>query len=66
MDDSRYAGMSVNERLFAAGLIDQWDAAARRRDREAMVALLRRVVADAQAEQIADQILPVHPSMVSR
>ena len=38
-----YSGMTVNERLFTAGLIDEWDEAARRRDRAAMISLLMRV-----------------------
>jgi len=37
------SGMTVNERLFHVGLVDQWDAAARRRDRAAMVDILKRV-----------------------
>lgn len=41
------AGMTVNERLFHVGILDQWDAAARRRDRQQMIALLEQVeVAD--------------------
>lgn len=42
-DGRRYGGMTVNERLFSAGLIEQYDDAARRRDRELMIQLLRRV-----------------------
>jgi hypothetical protein len=34
-----FAGMTVNERLFVAGLLDQWDDACRLRDRDAMIAL---------------------------
>ena len=40
---SDYRGMTVNERLVVAGLIDQFDSAARRRDRDAMIALLDEV-----------------------
>jgi hypothetical protein len=36
-------GMTLNERLFAAGLLDEFDAAARRRDREAMIAIFQQV-----------------------
>ena len=35
--------MTVNERLFHVGILDQWDAAVRRRDRKEMVALLVQV-----------------------
>jgi hypothetical protein len=33
----KYAGMTMNERLYFAGLVDRWDAAFRSRDREAML-----------------------------
>lgn len=42
-EPSPLSGMTVNERLFARGLLDQFDAAARRRDRDAMRHLLREV-----------------------
>jgi hypothetical protein len=35
--------MTVNERLFHVGTMDQWVAAARRRDRTTMVRLLAEV-----------------------
>jgi hypothetical protein len=38
-----YAGMTVNERLYCAGIMDQWRDAARRRDRDAMIELLKQV-----------------------
>lgn len=38
-----YAGMTINERLYAAGLMDQFDAAARARDRDAMISILNEV-----------------------
>jgi hypothetical protein len=38
-----YAGMTTNERLFAAGLLEAFDEAARRRDREEMMRLLIEV-----------------------
>jgi hypothetical protein len=57
-DERRYAGMTVNERLFVAGLLDQFDDAARRRDRQAMLAYLRRVaMTDNQATETTDTIL---------
>jgi hypothetical protein len=36
-----FAGMTLNERLVAAGLVERWDAAVRRRDRAAMIAVLK-------------------------
>jgi hypothetical protein len=38
-----FAGMTVNERLFVSGLMPKWDDACRRRDRDAMIALLEKV-----------------------
>lgn len=37
------AAMTVNERLHFVGLMDQWDAAARAHDREAMFKILKQV-----------------------
>lgn len=46
-DKPDYAGMTLNERLFVAGLRDQFDEAARARDRARLIALLVQVeVAD--------------------
>jgi len=38
-----YSGMTVNERLFVSKLMDDFDAAARRRDRAQMISILVRV-----------------------
>lgn len=55
---STYSGMTTNERLFAAGLLDDFDAAARRRDRQQMIAILQRVRFDAaEAASITDAML---------
>ncbi|WP_277784890.1 hypothetical protein [Caulobacter segnis] len=48
------SGMTVNERLFTCGLIDAFDQAAKRRDRESMVALLSEVEVGSET---ADTIL---------
>jgi hypothetical protein len=50
------AGMTVNERLAARGLSDDWDVAVRAGDRDRMVLLLRRV-AMPNAPQVADVVL---------
>lgn len=54
---ARFAGMTVNERLFVAGILDQFDDAARRRDRQAMLAYLIRVLPDKAATETTDAIL---------
>ncbi|HKU47963.1 MAG TPA: hypothetical protein VJQ58_13835 [Burkholderiales bacterium] len=38
-----YAGMTVNERLFEAGLMEDFEAAVRARDRERVISVLTRV-----------------------
>ena len=54
---SRFEGMTTNERLFQAGLLDQWDAAVRGRDRACMLRVLAEVDLTDQAEAIADTVL---------
>jgi hypothetical protein len=49
--------MTVNERLFEAGLSAEWDAAARSRNRARMIELLGKVDLEDQAEWMADTIL---------
>ena len=61
-----FAGMTTNERLFVAGLLQTWDEAATRRDREGMIRLLQRVeVSNADAANIVDQTL-AHPEIYLR
>lgn len=53
---SNYAGMTVNERLFAAGIVDEFDDATRARDRARMITLLAQVDVE-DAEWSVDTIL---------
>ena len=54
---ARFIGMTTNERLAEAGLLDVWDAAFARRDRDEMIALLGQVDLAEQAAWITDQAL---------
>jgi hypothetical protein len=54
---SKYSGMTVNERLSEAGIMDAWDTAAISRNRDRMIELLGQVELSDQAEQIIDTIL---------
>jgi hypothetical protein len=49
--------MTVNERLCSAGLLDQFDAAARSRDRGRLIALLVAVELADEAPGIVDGVL---------
>jgi hypothetical protein len=40
LKDSKYGGMTVNERLYGAGLLEQFDAAVRSKNRNVMLKLL--------------------------
>lgn len=60
MNDSRprYGGMTVNERLVVAGVMDQFDAAIRRRDRTAAIAVLTELdMSHASAASTVDATL---------
>ena len=43
MNDDRFRGMTVNERLFEAGLFDEWDKAVDAKDASTMADILVRV-----------------------
>ncbi|MDB5424652.1 MAG: hypothetical protein JWQ29_2068 [Phenylobacterium sp.] len=49
--------MTVNERLFAADLLGQWDAAVRARDRNEMIGILQKVDMGDQAATTTDAVL---------
>jgi hypothetical protein len=65
-NDRKFAGMTVNERLFAAGVLSRWDDACRRRDRQSMIEVLCEVEFSAvQAASTVDQTL-AHPEVYLR
>jgi hypothetical protein len=58
LSDEQLIGMTVNERLFACGLVDAWDEFARKRDRSQMIALLLQTAIDReQAERTTDAVI---------
>jgi hypothetical protein len=58
----KYSGMSVNERLFAADLLEAFDCAVRACSREGMIEILSKVELEpGEAALTADNIL-AHPT----
>jgi molecular chaperone GrpE (heat shock protein) len=43
MENNKYAGMTVNERLYVSGLMDEFDGAVKIRDTEKIRAILEKV-----------------------
>ena len=41
--DSKYAGMTVNERLYASGLLDRFDQAVQLKDVDVIISILKNV-----------------------
>jgi hypothetical protein len=55
----QYDAMTVNERLFVAGLVDEFDRAVRARDEQSLKRILRDVeVSDDNIDAILKQVLP--------
>lgn len=52
-----FSGMTVNERLFAAGLLAEWDAAMNSFNRERMIQILAKVNLADHAAEIVDSLL---------
>jgi hypothetical protein len=62
MDEKFLGGMTVNERLFASGLLEEFDAAIRAKDKQAALAILERAqLTRAQAVETVEKIL-AHPA----
>jgi len=59
------AGMTVNERLFAVGLLDEFDAAARRGDRTKMIECFTAIGLGADAASRTETVLN-HPTRYGR
>jgi len=61
MTESKYAGMTVNERLYFAGLIDDFDCAAKARDKKKLIAILMQTdLTEKQATETTEALL-AHP-----
>ncbi len=62
MTEENYAGMTVNERLYAAGLVDEFDAAVERGDKDEVVRLLQAVHLSARGAQETADALFANPA----
>lgn len=57
-NEKNYSGITLNERLYDAGLLDDFFKAATRKDRDEMVALLMSIELEKpEAEKTADAVL---------
>ncbi len=54
-----FGGMTVNERLYAAGVLQDWDAAVIRKDKDCLRSLLTQVGLGEQAQMIIARVLSV-------
>jgi hypothetical protein len=52
-----FGAMTVNERLVLGGVIEDWDAAVRARDRRRMAAILAKLEVGDQAARIIEAVL---------
>lgn len=69
MDNKNLKGMTLNERLYALGLLDRYDEAAARKDRNELLNLLKECeLTEQQAHASVEQILnpSSHPSYFKR
>ena len=58
LDIHAYSGMTTNERLYAAGLLEQFDLAAKSRNQELMALILQRVeIPENEALAIAESVM---------
>ncbi len=56
--ETELEGMTVNERLFAMGLLDQWDEATKARDRGTMILILSQcAMSRKQCDETTDAVL---------
>ncbi|WP_434317997.1 hypothetical protein [Leifsonia sp. P73] len=64
MSDSHanYSAMTVNERLFVAGLLDPWDRAINRCDREKAIEILGQVDMDPSSASLTVDAVFTNPS----
>ena len=59
--DENLAGMTVNERLYAAGLLEAFDAAVERGDKDEVIRLLQEVHLSPQDAQWSADALFANP-----
>ena len=62
----RYAGMTLNERLYTAGLLERFDEALQQSNRGAMAELLEQVGIDASGAQFTINTMLANPARYGR
>ena len=54
--DNKYAGMTVNERLYVSGLLDAFDEAVSKKNTKGVISILKEVeLTDANIKPILDK-----------
>lgn len=55
--DKKYAGMTVNERLYVSGLMDEYDRAVKKKDAQKVREILEKVeLTEANIKPILEQL----------
>lgn len=55
--DNQYAGMTVNERLYVSGLLENFDKAVKERDIEKIISILKKIkLTDESINPILEQM----------
>ncbi len=62
MSEKRFGGMTVNGRLFEAGLLDEFDSAVRQEDKQGATALLEHVELSHKQARETVSLLLANPS----
>lgn len=62
----RYAGMTLNERLYTPGLLERFDEALQQSNRGAMAELLEQVGIDASGGQFTINTMLANPARYGR
>ena len=61
--NNKYSGMTVNERLFVANLLSEFEDAAKNRDKDKMIEILQKVELPVEQAKETTKAIIDNPSM---